>query len=169
MTGKAGWRGSISIGSISTGASTGCSCAPSSIRSSTTRHSTAQRLAEMAELLPFRVEIQALEEARWRLEPLDSQAAAARLSKLPDQIKQLRERLDRGKKAASDEKKPADTKPAEMRRAPSKDAPAAFEAVSLAGPPHGPRGRIVTAIATHLVHVLRWFHARFLMVGAQAS
>lgn len=79
-----------------------------------------KRLAEMAELLPFRGEVQALEEARWRLEPLDSEAAAARLSKMPDQIKQLRERLDQGKKATSSEKKSAE----KQGKSPPKDAPA---------------------------------------------
>jgi uncharacterized protein (DUF885 family) len=82
-----------------------------------------RRLAEMGEFLPFQSEIQALEEARWRLEPLDSQTAAARLSKLPDQIKQLRERIDRGKKEESAKKKPADSKSSEPEKSPPKDSP----------------------------------------------
>ncbi|MGC8640507.1 MAG: DUF885 family protein [Isosphaeraceae bacterium] len=78
-----------------------------------------RRLVEMAELLPFRGGIQALEEARWRLEPLDSAAAAARLSRIPDQIKQLRERIDRGRKEAATEKKPS----ARQEKTPPKDTP----------------------------------------------
>ena len=54
----------------------------------------AQRLAEMAELIPLRDEIQALEEARWRLEPIDAESAGATLAKLPDRVKQLRDRLE---------------------------------------------------------------------------
>lgn len=89
-----------------------------------------KRLTEMSELLPFRGEIQALEEARWRLEPLDSQAAAARLSKLPDQIKPLRERLERGKKEGDKGKKPADARnpdPAAKEKKPSKEAAPALK------------------------------------------
>ena len=59
-----------------------------------------RRLAEMADLIPFRDEINALEESRWRLESFDPEAAAARLSRLPDQVKQLRERIEKGKKAS---------------------------------------------------------------------
>ena len=72
-----------------------------------------RRLTELAELLPFREPIQALEEARWRLEPIDSEKAASLLAQLPDQVKQLRERLDQGKKPPPADKKDAGTKPAE--------------------------------------------------------
>src|SRR4051812_28013272 len=57
-----------------------------------------KRLAEMADLIPLSDEIQAFEEARWRLEPTDAEAAGASLAKLPDRAKQLRERLEQGKK-----------------------------------------------------------------------
>ncbi len=70
-----------------------------------------RRLAELAELIPFREQLQALEQARWRLEPIDSEQAAARLARVPDQIKQLRDRLDQGKKAQPEEKKNAEAKP----------------------------------------------------------
>jgi len=71
-----------------------------------------RRLGEMADLIPFREEINALEEARWRLESFDPEVAASRLSRLPDQVKQLRERIEKGRKAGSTEKKDAQEKPA---------------------------------------------------------
>jgi len=52
-----------------------------------------QQLNELAELIPFREDIQALEEARWRLDPVDAEKAASRLALVPDQIEQLRERI----------------------------------------------------------------------------
>ncbi len=84
-----------------------------------------RRLSEMADLIPFREEINALEEARWRLESFDPEAAASRLSRLPDQVKQLRERIEKGKKASSAEKKDAQEKPASKEVArPKKEDPA---------------------------------------------
>jgi hypothetical protein len=82
-----------------------------------------RRLAEMRELLPFLADVQALEEARWRLAPMDSESAAAKLSKLPDQIKELRDRLDRGKKAEPAKQKPDDPMLSEQVKKPPKDAP----------------------------------------------
>src|SRR5258706_6216966 len=55
-----------------------------------------KRLAEMEELLSFRAPIQKLERTRWRMESVDSQAAASEISALPDKIKKLRERLANG-------------------------------------------------------------------------
>src|SRR5262249_24568367 len=57
-----------------------------------------KRLNEMEEILSFRVPIQKLERARLRMELVDSQAAAEDISALPDKIKKLRERIDKGKK-----------------------------------------------------------------------
>src|SRR2546423_14155511 len=54
-----------------------------------------KRLHEMEELLSFREPIQKLERARWRMEAVDCQAAAADISTLPDKLKKLRERLDK--------------------------------------------------------------------------
>ena len=71
-----------------------------------------RRLAELAELLPFREGLQALEEARWRLDPVDAEKAAARLALVPDQIKQLRERSTRAR-SQRQQKKAAEPKPAE--------------------------------------------------------
>ena len=87
-----------------------------------------RRLAEMADLIPFRDEINALEEARWRLEPFDPEAVASRLSRLPDQVKQLRERIEKGKKAAATDKKETHEKPATKEGAAArKDDPAPLE------------------------------------------
>src|SRR2546423_13619907 len=54
-----------------------------------------KRLHAMGELLSFREPIQKLERARWRMEAVDCQAAAADISTLPDKLKKLRERLDK--------------------------------------------------------------------------
>jgi len=87
-----------------------------------------RRLAELAELIPFHQEIQALEEARWRLDPIDSEKAASRLALVPDQVKQLRERIDLGKKTPAAQQKDAEAKPADKPGAtPKKDAPAALK------------------------------------------
>ncbi len=53
------------------------------------------RLAEMEELLPFRDALLELESARRRMEPVDPQAAAATLAAFADQIKTVRERVER--------------------------------------------------------------------------
>src|ERR1051325_2572047 len=72
-----------------------------------------KRLGEMEQLLSFRAPIQKLEKARWRMESVDAQAAAAEISALPEKIKKLRERLEKGKKqkdeAKKDEKAKADS------------------------------------------------------------
>ena len=89
-----------------------------------------RRLAEVAELIPFREEIQALEQARWRLSPVDSEKAASRLAQVPDQVKQLRERLEQGKKPPAAEQKETDAKTAENDKASSKskqDSPLALK------------------------------------------
>jgi len=57
-----------------------------------------RRLAEMSVLLPFRQTIQSLEQSRWRMEPLDPRKAASQVAVMPEQIKQLRKRLEKGKK-----------------------------------------------------------------------
>jgi len=63
-----------------------------------------KRLAEMEELLSFRAPIQKFESARWRMETVDAQAAASEISGLPDKVKKLRERLEKGKKSKDKEK-----------------------------------------------------------------
>ena len=80
----------------------------------------------MAELIPFREEINALEEARWRLESLDPEAAASRLSRLPDQVKQLRERIEKGRKAArtGEEGHAGEARPPRRLPSPEKRRPA---------------------------------------------
>jgi hypothetical protein len=58
-----------------------------------------RRLGEMEELLAFRAPLQELERARWRMAPLDAQASASTIAAVPDLIKKLRGRIDKGKKS----------------------------------------------------------------------
>jgi len=53
-----------------------------------------RRLREMDGLLPFRRAVQDLELARWRMEPVDNQAAASKISALAEQVKQLQKRVE---------------------------------------------------------------------------
>jgi len=57
-----------------------------------------ERLKEMEELLSFRGAIQELEAARWRMQPLDGQTAATKVSEIGERVKQLKERVEKGKK-----------------------------------------------------------------------
>jgi hypothetical protein len=81
------------------------------------------RLAEMDAVLPFRATIQGLELTRWQMAPVDAPAAAEKISGIPDQVKKIRERIEKGKKEskkkASDNKKPGD----ESAEAPKGDQP----------------------------------------------
>lgn len=61
-----------------------------------------RRLAEMSPLLPFRKDIQTLEFARRKMEEADPEAAAELLAKIPDQIKRVREQIEKGKKEAKE-------------------------------------------------------------------
>jgi len=63
-----------------------------------------RRLLEMDELLAFRGPLQELEQARWRMEPVDSQAAATKISALAEQVKKLQKRVENVKKSKSDAK-----------------------------------------------------------------
>jgi hypothetical protein len=93
-----------------------------------------RRLSGMAELIPFRDEINALEEARWRLKPLEAEAAAAHLSRLPDQIKELRGRIERGKKPKDPETKETQAKPTSKDSAKTqKEEPAPLKVTSAVG------------------------------------
>lgn len=56
------------------------------------------RLDEMNELLSFREVIQDFERARWRMEPLDPQSAASRITEVAAAVKKLRDRVEQGKK-----------------------------------------------------------------------
>lgn len=58
-----------------------------------------KRLAEMEPLLPFRKTIQSLEQSRRKMQPLDSESAAALVSTIDDEIKKCREAWDEHKKA----------------------------------------------------------------------
>ena len=57
-----------------------------------------ERLEQIAELIPFRSIIESLEVARWRMLPMDSAASAKTLAVVPDQIRTLRTRLEKGQK-----------------------------------------------------------------------
>ncbi|MBS0196045.1 MAG: DUF885 domain-containing protein [Planctomycetes bacterium] len=57
-----------------------------------------RRLAEMAPLLPFRKSLQDLEWARRRLETCDPKTSADAIATIPDQIKKVRERIEKGRK-----------------------------------------------------------------------
>jgi uncharacterized protein (DUF885 family) len=57
-----------------------------------------KRLAEMDPLLPFRKTIQGLELARRRRENVEPQSAADELAKIPEQVKAVRERVEKGRK-----------------------------------------------------------------------
>src|SRR5215471_15032392 len=65
------------------------------------------RLTEMEELLVWRASVQELERARWRMQPLNAQAAADLVAKLPDQLKELRQRIENAKKENQERIKPA--------------------------------------------------------------
>lgn len=56
------------------------------------------RLEEMDHLLPMRREIQGLELARWRMEPLDVRASAEVVSRVKGAVKGIRDRVERGRK-----------------------------------------------------------------------
>lgn len=58
-----------------------------------------EQLREMEELLSFRGTIQELEATRWRLEPLDAQSAATKVSELAERVKKLKDRVEKGKKS----------------------------------------------------------------------
>ena len=61
-----------------------------------------ERLKEMEELLSFRGPVQELEAARWRLKSFAAQDAAAKVSELAEQVKKLKERVEKGTKAKAD-------------------------------------------------------------------
>ncbi|MEY2410227.1 MAG: hypothetical protein QOF48_2897 [Verrucomicrobiota bacterium] len=80
-----------------------------------------RRIAEMDELLPSRKIIQELEQARWRMEPLDVQKAAGLISAIPDQVKKVRKRIEKEKKDST--KKEAREKPATDSTGAKDDSP----------------------------------------------
>jgi uncharacterized protein (DUF885 family) len=57
------------------------------------------RLGEMKEFLPFRETVQTLERARWLMQTVDGPAAAGEIAHIADQVKRVRERLEKGRKA----------------------------------------------------------------------
>jgi hypothetical protein len=63
-----------------------------------------RRLVGMNDLLPFRAPIQDLQRSCWRMEPVDSEKAAAVLARFPEQTKKLRARVERGLKPTKPDK-----------------------------------------------------------------
>ncbi len=62
------------------------------------------KLADIDPLIPFRPVIQDLESARSRMLPLEAEPAATKLTAIPDQIKKLRERIEKGRKEKEKDK-----------------------------------------------------------------
>jgi uncharacterized protein (DUF885 family) len=67
-------------------------------------------LKEMDELLPFRKALQQLEWARLKMMPVNAQESAEVVAAFPDQIKKLRARIAKGKKAKDGKKSEAEAK-----------------------------------------------------------
>ncbi len=88
-----------------------------------------EKVAEAAPLLPFAGTIVNFQEARRRMEPLDSAAAAGALAKLTEQIEKTRKAVEAGLKP---EPKPAEKTEAETK--PESKAPAKAETKSQAKP-----------------------------------
>ncbi|MBA3700306.1 MAG: DUF885 family protein [Planctomycetes bacterium] len=61
-----------------------------------------QRLVEMEPLLPFLSAINRLQSARWEAPQVDLPAAALAVGAIPDQVRGIRERLERGQKEKSE-------------------------------------------------------------------
>ncbi|MCX6910216.1 MAG: DUF885 family protein [Verrucomicrobia bacterium] len=61
-----------------------------------------KRVAEMDHLLTFRGIVHELEQSRWRGEPANAQAAAAKVADLTKQAKRLKERVEKGVKAKAE-------------------------------------------------------------------
>lgn len=81
-----------------------------------------RRLAEIDEALPFRPLIVALEEARWRLEPVKPEDAATRVSEIPGLVKAARARVEKGRKAEDATKSDPSATPDAQGKAPAIDA-----------------------------------------------
>jgi uncharacterized protein (DUF885 family) len=73
-----------------------------------------KRLAEMDHLLGFRGAIFELEQARWRGEPLNGQAAATQVSELAAKVKQIKERVEKATKPKPADAKKDDASPAKV-------------------------------------------------------
>ena len=88
-----------------------------------------QRVAEMDSLLTFRGIVQELEQGRWRGELANGQSSAMKLADLTKQVKQIKERIEKGIKAKAAAEKPA-AGPAQEKKA--DDAPAIKVSATLA-------------------------------------
>lgn len=72
-------------------------------------------LGELGELLPFREALQGLELSRLRLEPVDAAGSATKVAAFAEQVKKLRERLEKGKKEGDKSKGDAGNKGVESK------------------------------------------------------
>ncbi|MBX3377272.1 MAG: DUF885 family protein [Phycisphaeraceae bacterium] len=72
-----------------------------------------RRLAEMNDLLPFRAAIQELQRSAWRMEPANPREAASTVAAFPEQIKKLRPRIEKGRKAKEDAEKAESGEPSD--------------------------------------------------------
>ncbi len=75
-----------------------------------------RRLSEMSVVLPFRAAIQDLQKSSWQMELVDPEKSASVVAALPEQIKKLRERIDKGRKTESKSEN-KDSKKAEGKEA----------------------------------------------------
>ncbi len=94
-----------------------------------------KRVTDMDHLLTFRGIVHELEQARWRGEPANAQAAATKLAELTKQAKQIKERVEKGLKAKAAADKPAaesSPKKEPAREKKSDDAPAIAVSATLA-------------------------------------
>jgi uncharacterized protein (DUF885 family) len=111
-----------------------------------------KRVAEMDDLLAFRGVVYELEQARWRGEPANGQSAATKLADLMKQVKQIRERIEKGIKAKAAAEKTADPaskkEPAEKKK--DDGAPAITVSATLAQ-------RAATAVAELRGSLKKWF------------
>ena len=79
-----------------------------------------KRLGEMEELLSFRKPIHDLERARWHMDPIDAETSATTVTQIADQVKKLKERVEKGKKAKD---KPKEEKSEKEKSADSESKP----------------------------------------------
>jgi hypothetical protein len=68
-----------------------------------------QRLAEMEPLLPFLTGINRLQSARWERPQVDLPASALAVGAIPDQVRGIRGRLERGQKVKKNDQLPVET------------------------------------------------------------
>ena len=111
------------------------------------------RAAAMDPLLSFRGIVHELEQNRWRGEPADARSAAAKVAELTQQVKQARERVEKGIKARTAAEKSGTESPAKKEPAKEKkadNAPAITVSAALAQ-------RTAAAVAELRGSLKKWF------------